>query len=91
MVITEEVTRELADAAARGRRFYEERLKQRLEAEHMGEFVAVEPNTGRYFLGRTGSEALTIAHEAMPAAKFFLQRIGSDVTHSLGSYGIRRR
>ncbi len=91
MSITEEVTRELAETAARGRCFYEERLKQRLEAERMGEFVAVEPNTGRYFLGRTGSEALTSAHEAMPEAKFFLQRIGSEVTHKMGSYGSGRR
>lgn len=91
MIITENVIRELTDAAARGRRFYEEQSKEKLEAAHTGEFVAVEPNTGRYFLGASASAALTSAHEAMPAGKFFLQRIGSDATHTLGSYSIRRR
>ena len=90
MSTTEEAAR-ISDAiTARGRAIYEDKLKSLLDPEHMGRFVAIEPETGRYFLGDTGSEALVTAHEAMPESQFYLKRIGYDTTHRLGGYGIRR-
>jgi hypothetical protein len=35
-----------------GRAFYENHLKAALEPSHSGEFVAIEPSTGRYFFWR---------------------------------------
>ena len=49
-----------------GKRVYQERLKAILEPEHVGRFVAIEPNSGRYFLGDSGAEALIAARDAMP-------------------------
>jgi len=43
----------------------------------MGEFVAVEPDSGRYFLGTTATAALVAAHAAMPNNLFYLTRVGS--------------
>ena len=75
----------------RGDQIYEEQLKAFLEPKHTGRFVAVEPESGRYFLGDTGTEALLSAHEAMPESHFYLKRIGFDYTHKLGGYGLGRR
>lgn len=74
-----------------GRQLYDEKLKAKLEPEHTGRFVAIEPNTGDYFLGDTSTEALVAAHEAMPDSRFYLKRIGYETTHRIGSYGNRDR
>ena len=47
-------TSELADE---GQRIYASQLKDKLEPQHTGEFVANDPEPGAYFLGGTGSEA----------------------------------
>jgi hypothetical protein len=38
-----------------GQRFYDEHLRQSLEPEHTGRYVAIEPDSGRYFLADTGT------------------------------------
>ncbi len=89
MSLTEESTLVRETIIAHGRKFYEEQLKFQIEPEHTGRFIAVEPETGRYFLGDTDGEALLAAHEAMPESHFYVKRIGHNITHRLGSYGIR--
>ena len=49
MSTTEEGTRVRDEITGRGRKIYEEPLKASLEPEHTGYFVAIEPETGRYF------------------------------------------
>ena len=91
MSTTEEAARVMDETIERGQRVYDEQLKSLLEAEHMGRFVAIEPESARYFLGDTGTEALVAAHREMPESRFYLKRIGYDFTHQLGGYGIRHR
>ena len=79
---------ELSEA---GNRFYKEKLQAILEPDHIGEFVAIEPNSGRYFLGDTGAKALIAARETMPDSLFFLARVGYPAADSLGGYGFRKR
>ena len=76
---------------SRGDRVYEDKLKNRLENNHKGRFVAIEPASGNYFLGDTGSKALWAAHKAMPEKRFFLKRIGYHITHKLGGHGLNHR
>ncbi len=76
---------------ARGNRIYEEQLKERLETEHRGRFVAIDPESGDYFLGDTDTQAALAALKAIPGGRFFIRRIGYEVTHRLGSYGLNRR
>ena len=75
----------------RGQQLYNERLKASLEPQHTGRFVAIEPNTGDYYLGDTSTEALVTAHAALPESRFYLKRIGHETTHRIGSYGNRHR
>lgn len=79
------------DLAERGQRLYDEHLKMQLEPEHKGRFVAVEPDSGKYFLGDTGTAALVAASTALPEKKFYLLRIGYAVTHRVGGHGLRIR
>jgi hypothetical protein len=47
--------------AGEGERFYAERLRDILKPEQTGRFVAIEPETGHYFVGMNGSQALAAA------------------------------
>jgi hypothetical protein len=44
--------------AKRAKQIYEERLRTQLEATEADRFVAIEPESGDYFLGETLSEAI---------------------------------
>lgn len=66
-----------------GEAFYNSRLKSALEAQHSGEFVAIEPSTGQYFLGPTATAALVTARNAMLQSQFFLTRIGRHAAHKI--------
>jgi hypothetical protein len=58
------------------------KLKRALEAEHYGEYLAIEVKSGEYFLGKTMDEALYLAERKYPKAKFFVVRIGELATIS---------
>ncbi len=64
-----------------GQNTYEQRLAAVLEPAHNGEFIAVEPDSGQYFLGNTASAALVAAHAAMPNNLFYLTRVGRETAH----------
>ncbi len=74
-----------------GQRFYDEHLKDELEPEHTGRYVAVEPESGRYFLGDTGTDALLEAHRALPQSLFYLVRVGYPAADTISGYGKRDR
>ena len=79
------------DLVMRGQTAYRQRLASILEPSHMGEFVAVEPDSGRYFLGSTASAALVAAHDAMPNNLFYLTRVGRETAHTVGGHATRIR
>ncbi len=72
-----------------GETVYERQLKAVLEPYHSGEFVAIEPSSGRYFLGETATAALVTAHNEMPNSQFFLTRVGKTSAHKIGGHGSR--
>lgn len=75
-----------------GKKFYEEHLKHILEPEHNGEFVTIEPESGQYFLGKTGGEAISKANEKLPDKKLFLAKIGFEAAYKIGGfYGRSKR
>ena len=52
------------------------KIKDKLEPEHKGEFIAIEVDTGDYFVGKDPIEADEKAREKHPDAVFYLARIG---------------
>lgn len=75
------------EIVVRGQQFYDEHLKELLEPAQIGRFVAIEPDSGRHFLGDTGIEALLAGREAMPDKLFYLVRIGYHAAYKIGGYG----
>jgi hypothetical protein len=60
----------------RAERLYEERFKAKLEATHVHSFVAIEPESGEYFLGPTLSEASAACRAAHPDRRACILRVG---------------
>ncbi len=63
------------DLVDEGRLFYEAQLKTLLEPTHTGEFLAVEPISGRYFLGKDRNQVALEAINTMPNSRFYLMRL----------------
>jgi hypothetical protein len=72
------------DVAQRAKAVYESRLREELEANHLNAFVAVEPDSGDYFLGETLSEAIQSARRRHPQRLSFAIRIGHPSAVHLG-------
>jgi hypothetical protein len=79
------------DLVERGQSTYQQSLASILEPSHLGEFVAVEPDSGRYFLASTASAALVAARAAMPNNLFYLTRVGQETAHTVGGHATRIR
>jgi hypothetical protein len=58
-------------------------ISQALEAQHRGEFVMIEVDSGEYFLGETPQQALGKARAAHPGKAFCLIRVGYRAAHKL--------
>ncbi len=78
-----EATDDLADSE---QRLYHERLRALLEPEHEGEFVAIDPDSERYFLGSTGLAALRAGRKELPDKLFYLLRVGYMAAYRVGGY-----
>jgi hypothetical protein len=72
------------DVAHRATEIYESHLREQLEANHLNAFVAVEPESGEYFLGETLSEAIQAARNAHPDRISFALRVGHRTAVNLG-------
>jgi hypothetical protein len=71
--------------ARRAQAIYDTQLKTKLEDAHPDEFVAIEPDSGEFFLGKTLSEAIQTARTAHPDRIPFTIRVGHPSTVELGA------
>lgn len=78
------VSEQTADVARRAKKLYEEKLRASLEAAHRDAYVAIEPDSGNYFLGKTLSEAIQASRAAHPDRLAFAMRIGHDTAVTIG-------
>lgn len=74
-----------ADLYDRANRLYQERLRTKLERSHLNSFVAIEPESGDFFLGRTLSEASAAASIVHPDRRCCVLRVGHPVTLHIGA------
>jgi hypothetical protein len=68
----------------RAKRLYADQLQAPLEAQHLGRFVAIEPESGEYFLGDTFDEAVKLASTKYPSRLSHTIRIGHQAAFHLG-------
>lgn len=81
-----EAQERLRDLMGRARGIYRDRLKGELEPDRNGEIIAVEVESGEYFLGRSEIEAYDQAVKKHPGKKFAFLRVGSKTTHFVGAF-----
>jgi hypothetical protein len=67
---------EIDDFVGRAEEIYSDGLRSILEPDHVNEFVAIEPESGDYFLGTTLSEASRAAREKYPDRLTHAMRVG---------------
>jgi hypothetical protein len=73
------------DVARRASALYEQKFKDCLESSNPGDFVAIEPDSGDCFLGKTLSEAIQAARAAHPNQMPFALRVGHQVAVEFGT------
>lgn len=81
----------LSELTRLGMQFYEEKLKPILEPAHNGEFVAIEPYSERYFVGKNQTQAMLDALAELPESKFYFVRIGYKYAHKIGGSWLKRK
>lgn len=69
--------------AERAKAIYQDRLRENLETRHRDEFVAIEPDSGDYYLGKTFVDAAISAKQAHPQQESFVIRIGHEAAFHL--------
>ena len=72
--------------ASAAKKLYEERLREILESAHNDEFVAIEPVSGEYFLGRTLSEAIGASRSKYPDRLAHTLRVGHKAAVHFGMH-----
>ncbi len=70
----------------RAEEVYTTRLRAVLEPEHIDEFVAIEPESGDYFLGKTLSEAIGAARLSYPDRLAHAMRVGHKAALHFGMH-----
>jgi hypothetical protein len=68
----------------RAKQLYAEKLQGELEAKHRDRFVAIEPESGDFFLGDTFDEAVKAARRKHPSRLSHTIRIGHRAAFHVG-------
>src|SRR5947209_12372222 len=69
----------------RGERLYDEMLRDMLEPHHVGKFLLIEPDSGRYFVNKDSVAVIREAHAAIPDKRFYGLRVGYETEHAIGT------
>lgn len=80
------VPKELDEFVKKAEGVYESRLREILEPDHVNEFVAIEPDSGDYFLGKTLSEAISAARQSHPDRLAHAMRVGNKAAIHFGMH-----
>lgn len=74
----------MSELVEKSEAIYYGRLKEKLEKEHRDEYVAIEPISGDYFVGKSMSDAGIAARKAHPDRLTHLMHIGHRATVEIG-------
>ncbi len=77
---------EVEEFVRRAEDVYATRWRAILEPEHVDKFVAIEPDSGEYFLGKTLSEAMAAARRAYPDRLAHAMRVGHKAALHFGMH-----
>lgn len=72
------------DVMEKARRVYDERLRATLEAEHFGEVIAVEPESGEYVLGKDFQAVSQACRQKFAGKLTYTFRVGGGSAVKIG-------
>lgn len=75
---------DIEEFVRRAEAYYDAKLKAVLEPVHLEEFVAIDPETGDFYLGKTLNEAAQAARKSHPQRLTHAMRIGHKAALQLG-------
>ncbi len=78
------VSPETKSVIERAKQLYSEKLMEQLESEHMDRFVAIEPESGDYFVADSFDAAVKAARTAHPSRISYTLRIGHPAAFHIG-------
>lgn len=78
------VSAETRTVIERAKRLYDELLRAALEADHPGRFVAIEPESGAFFVADTLDAAADAAQAAHPGRRSHVLRVGHAAALHIG-------
>ena len=78
------ISPETRSVIERAKHLYATQLRNELEAEHMNQFVAIEPESGEHFLADTFDEAVKAARTKYPSRLSHTIRIGHSAAFHIG-------
>jgi len=78
------ISAESAEVLQRSEEIYRNRLKEILEPTHRGEFVAIEPDSGDYYLGKKMIDVMLACQAAHPDRLSHIMRVGFPAAVEIG-------
>ncbi len=78
------VSEETTSVIARAKEIYEQRLKTALEKDRKDQFVAIEPDSGEFFVAETFDAAVKLARSKYPSKLSHTIRIGHAAAFHIG-------
>ena len=78
------VSAETKSVIERAKQIYVSQLQADLESQHIDRFVAIEPESGDYFLGDTFDEAVKSARTKYPSRISHTIKIGHGAAFHIG-------
>ncbi|MDZ7290191.1 MAG: hypothetical protein ONB44_23920 [candidate division KSB1 bacterium] len=66
----------LEEHAEKAEELYERKLKKKLEPKYKGKMIAIEVESGKYFMGDDLAEARRKAEAVFPDKIFYFKRVG---------------
>ena len=74
---------ERSEIERRGEILYQNQVKQRVEPQHIGDFIALDINSGDYCVDADELTALRGLRRLQPNARVYFARVGSSVVYEL--------
>lgn len=74
-----------SEIAYEGEKIYQKISKQ-IEKKYLGSFMAIEVESGKYFLGQTQIEAIEKAKKHFPTKIFYLMKVGFPAAVTFSGY-----
>ena len=78
------ISKHSRSVAERAKAIYAEQLQRKLEIDHLDQHVAIEPDSGDYFIADSFSQAVAAARSAHPDRIAFVIWIGHEAAIHIG-------